>query len=324
MELGTLTLPSGKIFASDPRMISIDGAASCYVRSVKPGTYPVEACLIESFNRYACVAIRFTNETPVYWRMALRPGQSVDDLAPGEVFGVSVDSGTVGFGDAELLRQFSTPSFSELVDAALSTSDPNGVVVDAESNTNVIWLSSGQGDGAYPAFWGVSANGDVCCLAMDFYLLGASVKETVFVSLESALAGQVRVRIGDEEFDVSADTDWDTSSPMEDILTEVAPFLVSDGLDEEMKNQLLQSVIDMQEQFKKMAEVPPEGMYCCVNAPNGVAVAVVSAGKTYKFEQKSSTRSTFRCDEVLLPEAMLKLTMATRWQSFECLGVGEH
>ena len=125
--------------------------------------------------------IRVAAGDPVSWELAVIPGQDPATLKQGEIFGYGVDSGTGCFASAEAAEIVSDGDFeaySDRVSDGLSPSDgvfnaSLDVMVDQASGVNVIGFSSGYGDGAYPSYFGLDANGEPLVLLTDFGILDA-------------------------------------------------------------------------------------------------------------------------------------------------------
>ncbi|HST59838.1 MAG TPA: DUF4241 domain-containing protein [Longimicrobium sp.] len=177
--LGNLVLPTGQIVACDPFVMMEDPP---YTRGVPPGRYPVlvNVARINDDERVAYANLRFSDDPPVRWEMALAPGQDAATLGEDEIFGYGVDSGTGCFIDAaalKLLADRATPEndySQDLVDLMektyVHTWSWMDYVLDPGTGANVIAFSSGWGDGAYPSYWGLDETGAAVCLVTDFGL----------------------------------------------------------------------------------------------------------------------------------------------------------
>jgi hypothetical protein len=157
VELGTLTT-SGLLTVHDLGWVRWDVAP--LTRSVPPGTYPVTvARSADGVNR--ALRLKLASSQPVEWL----PAERVDT---GDV--VSVDAGNVAILDftalasrdaeeAEGILERMTPSILNGPGAVFSLDDgaPDAVVVE-----------SGIGDGGYPIYWGLAADGSLTDLVVDF------------------------------------------------------------------------------------------------------------------------------------------------------------
>jgi hypothetical protein len=195
LPLGDLVLTTGEIIACDPLVFLHDSLP--FTRKVKPGKYPVTACIAKtesSGDRYAIVKLEFTKAKPTIWEMALLGKQDPVELKEEEFFGFPVDAGLGCFCDLETQKLY-TRFLSEFYQK-----NPNGNIYDdffaAEFKKNALdmddasdigdWLNfrlpnglahniimfhAGYGDGAYPSFWGTTDNREICCLIIDFQVL---------------------------------------------------------------------------------------------------------------------------------------------------------
>ncbi|HET8785971.1 MAG TPA: DUF4241 domain-containing protein, partial [Candidatus Limnocylindrales bacterium] len=99
-DVGVLVLPSGGLVASDAFII--DGTP--FTLDVPAGRYPVSVLrsdFQDGDRRIAAALVRVADGDPVRWELALVPGQDPTSLAPDEVFGYGVDSGTGAFTSPE-------------------------------------------------------------------------------------------------------------------------------------------------------------------------------------------------------------------------------
>jgi hypothetical protein len=103
--LGNLVVTTGRIIACDP--FWLDMAPEPYTTVVPCGQYPVLVSVIsyaDGDQRVACAMLRFTDSEAIRWEMALRPGQDLRTLAPGELSCYSVDAGTGCFADQAVVE----------------------------------------------------------------------------------------------------------------------------------------------------------------------------------------------------------------------------
>ena len=179
---GDVALPTGRIVAADVFFFTTEP----FTRRLPVGRHPV---LLLSSARdpdlvgdVAAAMIRVAPGDPVSWELAIVPGQDVTNLKPGEFFGYPVDSGTGAFASVEaveMLRSDGGEAYGDRVIDGLSPSEgvykqSVDVTVDAASGANVIGFVSGFGDGAYPSWFGLDADGEPLVLLTDFGILDAS------------------------------------------------------------------------------------------------------------------------------------------------------
>jgi hypothetical protein len=180
-DAGSLLLPTGRIVACDPSVIS--GEEEAFVRTVPPGSYPVALVIASDAApaRVAAAIIRFGDAAPVSWERA-RTAED-EDLA---MTGYGVDSATGCFLDSSALAIVSTdlePSgeWERLIDEALEASPDDDwfsadIPVSQSPPTNAIVFSSGLGDGLYASWFGLDAAGNAACLLTDFEVVDLEAK----------------------------------------------------------------------------------------------------------------------------------------------------
>ncbi|MET1232489.1 MAG: DUF4241 domain-containing protein [Candidatus Limnocylindrales bacterium] len=180
---GDLVLPTGRIVAADVFFFTTEP----FTRRLPAGRHPV---LLLSSARdpdlvgdVAAAMIRVAPGDPVSWELAVVPGQEVTTLQPDEFFGYPVDSGTGAFASAEAVERLATgdggEAYAHLVSDGLYPSDgvynmSVDITVDPASGTNVIGFPSGFGDGGYPSWFGLDADGEPLVLLTDFGILDAT------------------------------------------------------------------------------------------------------------------------------------------------------
>lgn len=201
--VGALAAPSGEIVACDPLVYL--SRATAFVDRVPPGRYPVVLGFLGGDVAFARLVIRSGRVA------AWRPGVCVGEDAPADLrdaLGYPVDAGVGCFVDvvtrdamvaeerrwrdhvyAKVETMGISPSDREAWYAAVDKLDAerpdllqllesaglrqgDAALLDVpEVRGNLIAFSSGAGDGAYPSFWGVDADGNPVCLVTDFGLL---------------------------------------------------------------------------------------------------------------------------------------------------------
>ncbi|HET9426102.1 MAG TPA: PQQ-binding-like beta-propeller repeat protein [Gemmatimonadaceae bacterium] len=163
VEIGAISLASGKIVACDPVTDIHDRALD---RTVRPGAYRVFAGLLTANGerRVAWLEVLFSADPPVSWEPA------------GDAIGV--DSGTAAFLSVEAAGRLfadatAEESFGERVEDQMNASYGAGrswaavAVVDPETVDAVV-SEAGHGDGSYPCEWGMDRKGRVARLRLDF------------------------------------------------------------------------------------------------------------------------------------------------------------
>jgi hypothetical protein len=147
-----LVLPTGRIVACDP--LFAPGEARPFARRVPPGRYPVYASEVAS--GIAGVYVRFTKDAILRWEPVARGSFAVET------------------GFAAIMDETARRALANCSEPPMG-SDPEWVAgsvkVDARSNANLVYFTSGAGDGVYACVWGLSARGKLARLAIDFGLL---------------------------------------------------------------------------------------------------------------------------------------------------------
>jgi hypothetical protein len=166
LDLGYLTLPTGRIVASDP---FLDPWNEPFSVGVPRGAYLVLLALV--WGDVAAVMVYLGDGTPVSWRPADPPAFAVDSAT-----GCLMDHKVCRFlhrrADEDKYGRY-TQRFRQALD------ETNGLganyCVDPESGANIILFHTWGGDGNFPSYFGYSAEGSLVCLVTDMYLSLESV-----------------------------------------------------------------------------------------------------------------------------------------------------
>lgn len=149
--LGTVTT-SGTLAVRD--MGYGDYALEPLARRVPPGTYPAET--VRHQDRTAAVRLVLSTAPVVTWH---------------EAGVVGVDAGNVGIVDlAGLLACDAQEAERHFATWALTAEDAT-LVLRPGGPTDAVLVTSGYGDGGYPVWWGVGADGAPAVLLVDFVVL---------------------------------------------------------------------------------------------------------------------------------------------------------
>lgn len=185
--LGEIDLSSGRIVTADP--LTLFGAGQSFTTVVAPGKYPVYVYAKETRSagiRVALAELRFSEVTPVSWKMAVKEGQDVSTLKADEFFGYGVDAGLGSFMSHETVKAFEAdmdkaaqtiPDFSDyysdVLAKVLEKPDPDAIVypVPSSPENTVAIFHSGWGDGFYPSYFGFDAAGKPVTLVTTFFVL---------------------------------------------------------------------------------------------------------------------------------------------------------
>jgi hypothetical protein len=156
-QIGEVVLTNGRISAGDPDQ----DRQPAFTRRVKPGRYPVFvswAELPDEPRRRSVLAwMQFSKAPVMRWEQALTEDQLPSQLAPGEMFGVSVDSGCSSWADAGV--------------EGVELFDDEPLEESAQRGDHLVAFTTGWGDGQYACFWGLDARGGEAVLVMDVELV---------------------------------------------------------------------------------------------------------------------------------------------------------
>jgi hypothetical protein len=189
MEIGNVSLPSGKVIVRDP-LVYLNAKEKPYFVEVPKGTFPVKiavAKLEDWGDRYAAVKVEFTKEEAVVYREALIGEEELGDSEEEDYFGFVVDAGLACITDSQVVPY---------VDKFISELDVENIYDDyfaelfaenyRENPTNqrdlgdwINWkvpnteyqipiFASGLGDGVYPVYFGYDAKEEICSLYIHF------------------------------------------------------------------------------------------------------------------------------------------------------------
>lgn len=140
-------------------------------RKVNPGSYPVETITIH--NRVAGIRVKFNDsEQSVKWYAANTPSGN-------GVYGV--DAGNLAIFDVGNLMGLSRIKKERIFNEWSLNGKPE--LVSMVDEDDCVISTSGFGDGAYPAFWGVNAQDEVISLYIDFMILVRETESGLFESV---------------------------------------------------------------------------------------------------------------------------------------------
>ncbi|HEK9098962.1 TPA: DUF4241 domain-containing protein [Bacillus pseudomycoides] len=179
--LENLKVTSGKIIACDPLIFH----KNHFEHTIQPGTYPVVAWWNDGV--IAGAELKLAESKVIEWKMATKPGQNVDELEEGYIFGYPVDTGLGCFADVKAIDKLEEIEdrlhqelgdefislYDDLIDDILTEHDDEwgNCVVCEETGSNVIMFRSGYGDGFYPSYWGIDERGNIISIVTDFNVL---------------------------------------------------------------------------------------------------------------------------------------------------------
>lgn len=175
-DVGQLRVTSGVLVTGDLgyRVSSLEALA---VR-VPPGTYPVQVAV--AFERNAALRVVLSDRPVVAWRAA-------DTPQGGHVVGV--DAANVAVLDADALLGTTCWDKERAFDRWVRDEDhPVTQMLSLSGPDDGVIAASGWGDGAYPVFWGLDADGAPAVLLVDFLVLAEFLTREVVVPVADGVA----------------------------------------------------------------------------------------------------------------------------------------
>lgn len=182
--VGDLQLPTGQLVACDP-LTNPDRPA--FTTQLPPGTYPVILAIAQIEERMvikdeefmftdesiAFSVIRLKETSPVHWNMMTLAEQETETLEEGEFFGYPVDAGMGCFMDhsTALLLSELLSSDEGTVDTIIQQVHGSDGFDMKLGEANSILFRSGYGDGSYPTYAGIDAEGEIAAVVTDFWVM---------------------------------------------------------------------------------------------------------------------------------------------------------
>jgi hypothetical protein len=172
LDIGNLTIESGKLIACDPVVMH---DAQPFTQSFPLGNFPVHLAMAKTptDERVAFSRIVFSDKAIARWTLALKIGQKPISLRDTNFYCYGVDAGAGIFIDSVANVRFNTYDHSEWEDVFVAKAEKNGYtgfMHDFEGH-NLATFSTGYGDGCYATFIGFDSEGNACQLLTDFGLV---------------------------------------------------------------------------------------------------------------------------------------------------------
>ena len=143
-----------------------------FTRRLSPGAYPVDACIVGG--RVAALRVRISDAPVARWHAA-RFGSG------GHVVGV--DAANVALFDVGAFVQLDAWTKERLFETYVDLDRrPIASSMTLRDAGDGVIVETGFGDGAYPCYWGVDANGDIARLFIDFLMLGDFLEESCTIA----------------------------------------------------------------------------------------------------------------------------------------------
>lgn len=176
---GKLKLVTGKIIATDPILLYDD---ECYSEHVKPGTYEVYIYAGKTENRKkqtVAAELKFSDENPVKWEMALLKGETAKGFAHDEFMGYEVENGLGCFMDESVMEILDVMDEEELdnyektIRAAVRNNECScaDLIINKKNDGNVVIFASGWNNGTFPSYYGFDKNNKLARLVTDFMVI---------------------------------------------------------------------------------------------------------------------------------------------------------
>lgn len=176
VRVGRVSVSRGALAACDP--VFDDASLRAFKQRVPRGVFPV-VVLITAVPResggvdehIAFARVVFAERPVARWVLALRQGDP-SKLKSGEYVGYPVDSGMGCFLDPDAAERLGTELMDEMTEALNSVGRDNVSCAWLQAGgRELVWFSTGRGDGVYPTFVGRDEHGEVVALMTDFLLV---------------------------------------------------------------------------------------------------------------------------------------------------------
>jgi hypothetical protein len=185
-KVGKLSLPSGAIVARDFGYSPSDSDAVPLSLGFTPGEYDVELCQLKRDVGAIRILFNSPGTGPFTYRRAVRLGC--------EHSSIGVDAGNVAICDARAYLNRNRRSHDKDYDRRLASSSTKDAVFlnlkDAHL-PNAVVVSSGHGDGGYPAYWVFNERDELIALVVDFLVAAQFKKRTVRMQWRRDLVGVI-------------------------------------------------------------------------------------------------------------------------------------
>ncbi len=193
LELGRLSLSSGKLIVADPLCNLEFGDIAPFSKRVPKGAFPVTVSVFaeEGYDiKYLAAKVSFNQATAVRFQLAMKPGEWLEQLQAGEIFGFPVGSGLASFCDGDTQKKyqrlcekwkkehptknmysdfFAEKFMKNATDHPLfQHEEGDWLNFQLDDKHNVMMFNAGFGDGVYPCYFGYDERGELCQLVIQF------------------------------------------------------------------------------------------------------------------------------------------------------------
>lgn len=158
--VGTLNISTGILVVGD--LAYSASTLSPVGQRVPPGNHPAEVAV--AFGRNAALRVRFSDQKVAQWHPA--------DLGEDGGHVIGVDAGNAGIADVSALLTLNARDKERKFERYTYAAErPRSLMLSFVTANDAVVVDSGWGDGGYPVYWGVDANGKPAVLLVDFRLL---------------------------------------------------------------------------------------------------------------------------------------------------------
>lgn len=176
---GKLKLITGKIVTTDPILMYDD---DYYSEKVKPGDYDVYIYVGKADkrkNQTVLSELRINENPVVKWTMALFDGETASNFSNDEFMGYETENGLGCFMDESVMQILDVMTDEELViyekkvrdEVSKGNNSCASIIVDKNSDANVIIFPSGWNNGVFPCYYGYDKNKKLAKLVTDFMVI---------------------------------------------------------------------------------------------------------------------------------------------------------
>jgi hypothetical protein len=190
---GNFNLSSGFVSGDDPG--NWQWGAAVFEMKVPAGTYPVELVAQKSMGVIGAARIVFNRSTEVATRAYARrkDNQKIPkaDTYYKNSYVIGIDGGVLGLADARDVSALTVRQREDFYHRMVEVSGRERAkrywFVSLYADRMALVISTGYGDGGYPAYWLLDADGRPVSLVFDFVDLGEPTYEIVKLALANQL-----------------------------------------------------------------------------------------------------------------------------------------
>jgi hypothetical protein len=215
-DIAITELVSAGVFEAPSGIIGCDDAGQwasgmkVFEMKIPPGKHPVELVVQPKFGMVGAARIIFDiNASAKSYALATRASKVQPRVSSGPRESsnvIGVDTGMVGLVDALALSKLSKRQrerhYWKVVEASDAKPAKGAWSISTEGGSEALVIHSGAGDGGYPAFWVLDAEGKPVSLIFDFMDLAQSIYEETEISLNGNSSAIVNDRLKKERIHV--------------------------------------------------------------------------------------------------------------------------